>query len=176
MHPVKQSIQTIKAGNKSERRDAFKAIVEFAEKQPQSVLPEIDFFIDLLSAKENRVQWESMQVITILAPHCKDLLFQKLDLLALVAENGSVITRDHYVKILAILSSENAYKATTIPLLIDEVLKSPINQLCIYAEATLSVKDKENKPYLKNAVMQRIEDTADLPAKRKRLEKVLKKL
>lgn len=176
MQNVEQLTKVIKNGNKSERRDAFKAVVEIAEKQPQAVLPQIDFFMSLLSAEENRVQWESMQVIVLLAPLCKDKMFQKLDLLAQVADSGSVITRDHYVKILAILSSHKKYSVTSIPLLIDEVLKSSVNQLPSYAETTLSIIDEDNKVYLKNAVTQRVQDVKDLPAKQKRLEKILKKL
>lgn len=92
-----------------------------------------------------------------------------------IADKGSVITRDHAVKILAALSVHKQYAADTLPLLLEQVITAPINQLPSYAETALAVINDDHKQQLLSIINTRLPDV-DSEAKIKRLEKVLKKL
>lgn len=176
MQNIKKLINVVNTGNAAERKAAFEELKDMAEKTPEILTSEIDFFFTLLHHKDNRKQWESMQILSSMAKNNQKKMFDNLAVFADVADKGSVITRDHYVKILSVLATNKYYSATVLPLMIDEVLKSPVNQLPNYAETVFSVIDEENKIYLKKAIEDRLEDVAELPAKEKRLQKILKKL
>jgi hypothetical protein len=57
-------------------------------------------FSDLLSNKDNRMQWGAMTALHAIAPVKPQEMRELLPALAEVADKGSVITRDQFVAIL----------------------------------------------------------------------------
>jgi hypothetical protein len=91
-----------------------------------------------------------------------------------ISNKGSVITKDHAVTILIKLSSIKPYRETAFPLLIKELIKSPTNQLPMYAEKAMSVINDKNKRLFVKTLSSRLSDI-EKDTKRKRVEKVIKK-
>lgn len=116
-----------------------------------------------------------MTALAAIAAEIRPQLFGCLDLILATAAQGSVITRDNAVKILVTLSAEKSYSTTTLPLLAEQLRHAPANQLPAYAEQALPVVRNEYREDFSRALQQRLDDFAQGP-KRKRIEKVLRKL
>ncbi|MCY1523994.1 hypothetical protein D9M68_589090 [compost metagenome] len=91
------------------------------------------------------------------------------------ADKGSVITNDHCVGILIKLYAVPAYQEDAFSLLNERLLKSPTNQLPMYAENTLTIIDEAHRPLFLHTLNSRLEEI-ESDTKRKRVEKVIKKL
>jgi len=174
-----KAIENLIAGlaNKSKaiRHDCIKVLYEIAEAAPSLLKSQTAYFIELLQHKDNRMQWGAMTALSAMVAETPQLLFDNLAAILQIADEGSVITKDHCVKILVSLSQDKKYTATTIPLLLDQILKSPNNQLPSYAEQALPVIDENNKGHFRKILESRLPEVAP-ESKRKRVEKVLKKM
>ena len=90
-------------------------------------------------------------------------------------DNGSVITRDYAMNILITLASISQYSESAFSLLTEQLLTSPTNQLPMYAERILPIINEQNKNDFVEALKSRLNDI-EKESKRKRVEKVIKKL
>jgi hypothetical protein len=108
-------------------------------------------------------------------PVAPEQIFNALHKIMDTAVNGSVITKDHCVRILTLLSANKKYQDTTLPLLLDQLLQAPVNQAPAYAEQALTVITEPYKSQFAKILLMRLNDT-EQESKRKRLEKVLKRL
>lgn len=175
----KKAIKGLIAGleNKSKaiRHDCIKVLYEIAAIVPSLLKSQAKYFIALLQHKDNRMQWGAMTALSTMANEIPQLLFDNLTVILKIADEGSVITRDHGVRILVSLSGDKKYAAITIPLLLEQILKSPNNQLPSYAEQALPVIDEDYKNQFRKILSDRLPDV-EPESKRKRVEKVLKKL
>lgn len=175
----KKAVQELIAGlehkTKAIRHDCIKALYETAELAPSLLKPHADVFIGLLQDKDNRMQWGTMTALSAMVQEIPEQLSSALAQLVAVADKGSVITRDHLVRILAGLSQHKKYTGTTLPLLLEQLLQAPVNQVPSYAEQILPVTGPEFKERLTQVLHTRLQDI-EQESKRKRIEKVLKKL
>lgn len=89
--------------------------------------------------------------------------------------SGSVIARDHTMYILAALAKHQKYYEDCMALILEQLLKSPVNQLPMYAEITAPVVAAKDKEAFKKVLLERLKDITQ-ESKIKRIEKVLKKL
>ncbi len=174
-----KAIQELIAGlqhkTKAIRHDCIKTLYETAAVNAMLLAPHTDTFIALLDDKDNRMQWGAMTALSAMATVAQPKLFKALSKIIATAESGSVITRDHCVRILAALSADKKYAETTIPLLLEQILQSPPNQVPSYAEQALPVVGNTFKSQFEKALHTRLNDI-EQDSKRKRIEKVLKKL
>ncbi len=175
----KKAVQELVAGlghkTKAIRHDCIKALYETAALAPGLLKPHADIFISLLEDKDNRMQWGAMTALSAMVQEIPEQLSAALAQLVAVADKGSVITRDHLVRILAGLSQHKKYTGTTLPLLLEQLLQAPVNQVPSYAEQALPVTSPEFKERLVQVLQTRLQDV-EQESKRKRIEKVLKKL
>jgi len=172
---VNELVENLRNKSKAIQNDCIKVLYEIGELKPDLIANYLDNFLALLNHKNNRLQWGAMTAlncITTTKPKeiCGNLL-QIMD----VTENGSVITRDYGVNILINLASVPRYAKNAISLLIEQLLKSPTNQLPMYAERALPIINEQNKRRFVKALKSRVNDV-DKESKRKRIEKVIKKL
>ena len=79
------------------------------------------------------------------------------------------------INILINLTAVQEYSENAFNLLLEQLLKSPANQLPMYAESALPVVKEENKEGFITALRSRLDDI-ERESKRKRVEKVIKKL
>jgi hypothetical protein len=94
--------------------------------------------------------------------------------LAAIADAGSVITRDHFVKILTALYANGAAR-DAFAYLIDQLTRCPTNQLPMYAENAAPVIRRDNKAKMVELLTSRL-DEVEKESKRKRVEKVISRL
>ena len=172
---VKELVGGLEHKTKAIRYDCIKTLYEIAALTPGLLSSFAGTFTSLLNDKDNRMQWGAMTALSAMVSEIPEQLFGVLDQLIGVADKGSVITRDHLVRILAGLSLHKPYTATALPLLLEQILQAPVNQAPSYAEQALPVITSEFKERLAQVLHTRLQDI-EPESKRKRVEKVLKKL
>jgi len=144
--------------------------------RPELITPFTETFVNLLNGKNNRLTWGAMESLHAIAKAEPDAIYAVLPQILDAADRGSVITRDHAVGILTVLGKQKKYAHEAIPLLIDIMKGCPVNQLPSYAESALTIINPEFKEELAAVLRMRLSELIDLPAKQKRVEKVLKKV
>ncbi|MGN7886164.1 hypothetical protein ACN9ML_02170 [Dyadobacter endophyticus] len=172
---VAELVENLNHQSKDIRHDCIKVLYEIGEQVPSLIAAYTDHFAALLDSKDNRMQWGGMTALNAIAHEKPEIVFAFIPRLATVADKGSVITRDNFVAILIKLSGIPACLDQTLPLLNEQMLSCPPNQLPMYAENALPVMGGAHKSTFVRTLTSRLGDF-EKESKRKRLEKVLKRL
>jgi len=172
---VRELVETLSNTNKAIRHDCIKTLYETGYLNPSLISDYSKQFIEQLDSKNNRMQWGAMTALSSIAKKETKELFKALPKIIDVVDKGSVITKDHCYKIMCGLSADKTLAPKVFPLMMEHLLKSPANQLPKYAEETLPFVTDKNQGVLLRTLKKRLED-AGAPAKKARLEKVIKKL
>lgn len=165
---------SLSSKNKGIRHDCIKVLYEIGYLKPQLIADFQDQFLFLLDSKDNRMQWGAMIALGRIAGEKSEEIFASLGRIIDAAEKGSVITRDHCVNILISLAAREEYSDKTFPLLLEQLIKCPTNQLPMYAENALPAISGGNKVRFIGALARRL-DEIEKESKRKRVEKVIKR-
>lgn len=139
---IQELVDNLNNKNKAIQSDCIKVLYEIGERKPQPIAEHVKEFISLLDSKNNRLQWGAMTALSGITPKIVTAALPKI---ISISNKGSVITKDHAVTILIKLSSIKPYRETAFPLLIKELIKSPTNQLPMYAEKAVPVINDRNK-------------------------------
>jgi hypothetical protein len=172
---VKELISLLYHKDRNIQSDAIKVLDETGKLKPDLVKPYIPELVKLLQHKNNRMVWGAMAALSAIAPEAPAILYDNLNAILDTAAIGSVITKDHAVKILTILAATPAYTDDCIALLLDQLKDAPVNQLPTYAENAATIVTPNYKPEMARVLTQRLPEVIQ-DAKRKRLIKVLQKL
>lgn len=175
MNSVRELVDLLNAKDKALKSDAVKALYEVGARDPQLIAPFLAQFKNLLTSSDNRLVWGAMCAIDAIALAKPEAVFMIIPQIMAAVERGSVITRDHAVKALAKLSADERFTRTTMPLLFEQLRTCPVNQFPMYAEEL----EAATKPGAAKPIIAVVEARmAEMPteAKRKRVEKVLRKL
>ena len=169
---IQELVENLNNKSKAIQSDCIKVLYEIGERKPQLIAEHVKSFIALLDSKNNRLQWGAMTAISGIALETPKIVNAALPKIISISNKGSVITKDHAVNILIKLSSIKRYRETAFPLLIKELIKSPTNQLPMYAEKAISVINDKNKRLFVKTLSCRLDDI-ETETKRKRVEKVI---
>lgn len=172
---LKELLELLHHKSKDIQSDSIKVIYEVAEQAPELVAKHNQELVALLDNKNNRLQWGAMTALDAIAGEDPETVHASLAKIIAVADKGSVITNDHCVGILITLCGEKAYRKDAFDLLLERLLKSPVNQLPMYAEQALPVIGAETKAAFLKVLSARLGDI-EKESKRRRVEKVIKKL
>lgn len=172
---VAELVENLSHKSKDVRHDCIKVLYEIGERSPSLIAAYADQFAALLDSKDNRMQWGAMTALNAIAHENPEVVFAAVPKLAAVADKGSVITRDNFVAILIKLGGIPAYADQALPLLNEQMLSCPSNQLPMYAENALPVIGGVHKVTFVKTLTSRLGDF-EKESKRKRVEKVLKRL
>lgn len=172
---VASLVENLNHKSKDIRHDCIKVLYEIGDRKPSMIAEYAQQFAELLDNRDNRLQWGGMTALNAIANERPEVVFASVPRLAAVADKGSVITRDNFVEILIKLSRISTYADLTLPLLNEQMLSCPPNQLPMYAENALPVMAGTHKPDFVRTLTSRLGDLEKEP-KRKRVEKVLKRL
>lgn len=171
---VKELIENL-SNKKAIQNDCIKVLYEVGEQEPKLIADYVNEFVEQLNSKNNRLQWGAMIALgTITNERPKEIYAQLLTIIN-AADKGSVITKDHAVNILIKLCAVEDYTDSAFTLLIEQLLKSPTNQLPMYAERTMPVVNEKNKAVFVKTLISRLDDI-EKETKRKRIEKVINKI
>lgn len=161
--------------NKDIQNDCIKVLYETGERNPALIAPYAHEFLALLNHKNNRLQWGAMTALNSITLENPELIYASLPKIIAAADKGSVITKDNAVNILIKLCSVKNYAGSAFDLLNEQLLNSPANQVPMYAEKAMPVINEKNKNKFITTLNARLADI-DKDSKRKRIEKVIKKL
>lgn len=172
---VKELVALLQHKDKNIQSDVIKVLDETGALKPELILPYIPELIKLLQHKNNRMVWGAMAALSAVAPAAPAILYDNLGLILDAAAKGSVITKDHTVKILVILAVSPAYTDDCLVLLLDQLKDAPVNQLPAYAEQTATIVTPEYKPEMARILTQRLPEV-EQETKHRRLANVIRKL
>jgi len=172
---ITELVDNLKNKDKNIQADCLKALYETGYLKPELIASYAPEFIALLDNKSNRIVWGAMIAIDTITPENPKAVFGALAKIIAKSDAGTVITKDHAVDILVKLCGVKEYMNTCFPLLNEQILRSPVNQLPTYAEKAATIVNDKYKPVLLKTLEVRLEDVSQ-DTKRKRLEKVIKKL
>lgn len=174
-HAVKELVENLANKNKAIQSDCIKVLDEIGERKPSLVVEYAKVFLALLTNKNNRLQWGAMAVLDAITLENPKAMYAALPEIVAAMDSGSVITKDRGVSILIKLCSVKQYAEDAFSLLVEQLLNSPTNQLPMYAEMAIPIINDKNKSAFINTLTSRL-DNIEKDTKRKRVEKVIKKL
>ncbi len=173
---VKELVENLGNKNKNIAFDCIKTLYEIGYKKPELISGYAKEFINQLKSKHGRMVWGAMTAISAIAGLVPETVYDNLSTIMDTADNsGSVIARDHTMYTLAALAKHSKYYEDCKALMLEQLLKSPVNQLPMYAEITGPVVSPIDKDAFKKVLEERLKDITQ-ESKIKRIEKVLKKL
>ena len=172
---VTELVENLANKNKGIRNDCIKTLYEVGYAEPKLIAPHMAAFLALLTSKDNRLQWGAMTALGCIVRERPAEIFAALPKIIDAADKGSVITRDHCVNILISLSSIAKYSDKTFPLLLEQMMGCPTNQLPMYAERAIPAVNAGNRYAFVKVLSSRL-DGIERESGRKRVEKVIKKV
>jgi hypothetical protein len=172
---VRELVAAITHKDKNIASDSVKVVYEIANLEPSLITDYSKELISLLKSKNNRIQWGAMMALSAIASLIPDKIYKALPEIMHAAEKGSVITRDHYVNILIALGQLKKYGQHMAPLLNEQLLKSPENQLPMYAERALEMITADNSKLFIKTLESRLA-SLEKDTRKKRIEKVIGRL
>ena len=172
---VRELIENLSNKSKDIQHDCIKVVYEIAARNPEMISAYHDQLFALLKSKNNRMQWGAMTALSAITTQIPELIFTQLPDLLDIAKKGTVITKDNLMAILIRLATVPSYHDDAIALILEQLRTSFPNQLPMYAENMLPVITEEHKDSLILILTSRLVNL-DKESKRKRIEKVIKKL
>lgn len=171
---VQELIKNLQHKSAAIQNDCIKVLYEVGEQKPVLIAGYAPTFVELLSHKNNRLQWGAMTALYTIVKEYPKTIQENLVKIVATADSGSVITKDYAVKILISLCALKTYANDAFALLNEQLLSSPTNQLPMYAELAIPVINDDNKGIFVKTLMSRLDDI-EKDTKRKRVEKVIAK-
>jgi hypothetical protein len=172
---VKELIENLANKDKRLQSDCIKVLYEIGERRPALIASYHREFGKLLDSKNNRLVWGAMSALDSITLNKPKEIHALLAKILEVADSGSVITRDHAVSILVKLGTLKQYTDACLPLLLEQLLACPNNQLPMYAEMSLPLVNDKNKAALQKVLTRRL-GGLEKESQKKRVAKVLKRL
>ncbi len=126
--------------------DCLKVLYETGYCDPELIAGYWREFLRLLESRNNRMVWGAMIALGIVAPLRADELFDGIELIFKTIQNGSVITVDNGIKVLAgVASQKNEYRVAIFPFLLDHLRACPAKDVPRHAESIYGAADEECK-------------------------------
>ncbi|MFF3023162.1 HEAT repeat domain-containing protein [Gottfriedia sp. NPDC057948] len=172
---VKELIENLTNKNKNIQNDCIKVLYEIGDRKPSLISDYTNELFSLLESRNNRIQWGAMTALNSITSDVPEIIYSNIQKIIVAGDNGSVITKDQVVNILIKLCSIKPYAEESFNLLINQLVKSPTNQLPMYAERSMSIINEENKNLFIETLTSRLEEI-EKETKRKRIEMVIKKI
>lgn len=161
--------------HKELQKDCALTLAWIAEAKPELIAPYVSYLIGKMNDPINRVIWGSMIALSGIAHLVQDELYEVLPTILDAMDAGTVVTRDHGYRILIVLYQNKKYQDDLFHLILEQISKSPSNQIGQYSEKLIAVMEVEHRDALIHVLEERREDV-DNPHHLNRLNKNLKKL
>lgn len=116
---IQELVDNLNHKNKNTRSDCIKVLYEIGACKPELIDIYVDEFVAVLTVKDNRMVWGAMTALGSIASLKPHDIWQHVDTIIETTENGSVITQDWGMRVLAALSAVNEdYASHIFPFLI----------------------------------------------------------
>jgi hypothetical protein len=155
--------------------DCVKVLYEIGYLKPNLIGDYVTDFVKLLSSRHNRLVWGGMLALSTVAASRAEEIYPHLDKIRRAMANGSVITIDNGVKVLArVAAAKPEYNRDIFAYLIEHLEHCRPQSIAQHTESTLCAVNAQNrKKYV--AVLTR-RQSALSPAQSARIKKILKTL
>jgi hypothetical protein len=155
--------------------DCLKVLYEIGYLEPGLVDDYTADFLKLLHSRNNRLVWGAMIALSTVVVLRADELYLHTAEIQQAMQNGSVITRDNGVKVLAaIAASKDEYRATIFPYLLNHLKTCRPKDVPQHAESILPAVDSSTAAAFMDALDQRKPDLNKTQVRR--VDKVIKQL
>jgi hypothetical protein len=171
---IAELLVALSGGTTAVQNDAIKVLYEIGARRPELVSSHAGAFLALLKSRNNRNVWGALQALESIAATVPDELAANLDAILAAADKGSVIANDKAIQILATLAAKGHAKRA-VPALLSRLDDAAPNQFPMYAEFAAPVIGPADRAAFRAILEARLVKIPQ-PAKRKRVEKVLKRL
>jgi hypothetical protein len=153
--------------------DCLKVLYELGYLAPDLIAEYAGDFIKLLKHRNNRMVWGGMIALSTLADLKADEIFPHVDEIIQVMNQGSVITMDNGIRVLALVASQkDEYRKAIFPYLLDHLQTCRPKEVPQHAEKSLPAVTAENKSDFIQVLEKRLEDMRASQALR--LKKIIK--
>jgi hypothetical protein len=155
--------------------DCLKVLYEIGYLQPELVAPYADDFLKLLHSRNNRLVWGAMIALSTVADLQADAIYPHVEDVQHVMDQGSVITRDNGVKVLALVASQNAvYSKQIFPYLLQHLETCRPKDVPQHAEKIAVAVNARNRKQFIAVLEKRLIDLSGSQAAR--VKKVIKEV
>ncbi len=172
---IKEIVGNLWNKDKNIQSDCIKVLYEIGYIRPELIGGYVSDFIKLLNSKNNRLVWGGMIALATIAKIKHQEIFKHFDEIKEMIQNGSVLTVDNGIKILATIAPVNEkHNDNIFPYLVNFLKNCRPKSIAQYAESIFIALTEDNKSQFMDTVNKR---KAILNASQlKRVEKLLKKL
>ncbi len=161
--------------NQSVQSDCLKVLYEIGYLQPELVAPYVEDFLKLLHNRNNRLVWGAMIALGTVADLQADVIYPHVAEIKQVMDQGSVITRDNGVQVLALVAAQKAaYSKSILPYLLHHLETCRPKDVPQHAEKAAVVVNARNKKPFIVVLEKRLGDLSGSPAAR--VKKVIKEV
>ena len=172
---VKEIIDGFKGKDKAVANDCIKVLYEIGGRNPNLISDYANDFISCLRSKNNRLVWGSMTALAAIAEYASEPIYNKLAVVTVAYEEGSVITVDNSISVFAGLCKANAdYAKKVLPIIINHLQKCRPREVPQHAERAAICFNNENAGEFINVLEKRKLDLTT--SQQTRINKLLKKL
>jgi len=146
MAGIKEIASNLFNKDKNIQSDCLKVLYEIGYIKPELISGYAGEFLKLLKSRNNRLVWGAMIALAVIAPIKAEELYDNLDAIYSAIKEGSVITIDNGIKVLAIIASKNEeYNKVIFPYLINHLRTCRPKEVCQHSESIFTAVNLQNK-------------------------------
>ena len=126
--------------------DCLKVLYEAGYLRPDLVAPYVEDFLALLTQRNNRLVWGAMIALGLIAPLQAERLFAERQKIIEIMANGSVITVDNGIQVLAgIASTAEEYNGEIFPILLQHLRTCREKEIAQHGERISAAVNDANR-------------------------------
>jgi hypothetical protein len=142
---IQEIVENLWNKNKSVRSDCLKVLYEIGYINPNLIAEYVDEFLKLLKDKENRMVWGAMIGLATIAEKRPDEIWQHIDDVVKVTDQGTLITFVWGIKTLArVASTDKKYRQKLFPILTGYLQRCIPRDLPLHAGSVQCAVDQSN--------------------------------
>ncbi len=144
--------------DKNIQADCVKVLYEVGYLEPALIADYAEDFLKLLKSRNNRLVWGGMIALSTVAELRADFVYAHLDEILKAMHAGSVITVDNAVKTLALAASDETYRPSIFPHLLEHLRTCRPKDVPQHSEKSLPAVDASNRDEFIAVLEKRMED------------------
>jgi len=146
MEGIKEIAENLFNKDKNIQSDCLKVLYETGYIKPHLISEYVGEFLKLLKSRNKRMVWGAMIALAVIAPIKADELFKNLDAIYSAIKEGSVITVDNGIKVLAIIAfKKEEYNSAIFPYLINHLKTCRPKEVGQHSESIFAAVNLHNK-------------------------------
>lgn len=132
--------------DKNIQSDCIKVLYEIGYLKPVLIADYCSDFLKLLKVKNNRLIWGAMIALSTIALLKAEQIYEQIDVIYFAIEQGSVITIDSGIKVLATVASvKEEYAEALFPFLLEHLRNCRSKEVGQHAESILLAVNSSNR-------------------------------